>query len=366
MDNLIENPALLPRIYDFIFLVCIAVQCFFLLVVIIHTPKEMSTYRYVILNSSTWSFLILIFVGFLVRPIALFPAPFYLVNGPAKHWNTFFGGNFQFVVTLILFISKTTAYTMCLTSNFIAYRFPFFARKMTFCGGFMIFLVLHSIVIGGMLFAAFESGLMVQSSSSNTAAIQNEVNFLLQYTSFQTLLNQSLVLEIPSNQSFRSFFTTVYLVVTFVQIIFNLVLLVYTVVQITQSIRLSNLRHSNYRIRLRRLLIIRVLSPMVTFNIPCFIGVLLLHSEGMKYASKLQLILFLALISPCFCSIITIFGLRSYRRALLALIKLKPAVILHHQSETDEESTIARRTLSKRNTISFSYSLPAFVTPFSK
>lgn len=81
MDALIETSDQLSMVFNWLCGSNIVIQSFFILIVMTKTPREMTTLRYTLMNTVSWSLLIVIQFGVVVRPVAFLPLPVCLITG---------------------------------------------------------------------------------------------------------------------------------------------------------------------------------------------------------------------------------------------------------------------------------------------
>ncbi|KAI6186594.1 hypothetical protein M3Y98_00149800 [Aphelenchoides besseyi] len=306
----------------------------------VHTPKEMSIYRYTMLNAGFWSFMIIVHIGLLVRPLVLDSVC--VITGLVKQFGPFIGGNLQFVFALILLLNKTTAYTLCLATNVCAFRFPLLARQITLRQGVFIYLFFHTSLSGILLASAYYSKLLTSVVSTNVTKIDYNVDkdFYHELGSLQPLLDNSLVIQIPRQYNNRRTFTGTFLILLLFQIIFTVFTAIYATFKITRSIQLSHDKHQmHYKKRLRRILLIRTSVPTFSYHFPCFFAILMIHYEDDSSLLYIQWFMLLIFASPAFCSVFTIGSLPQYRRAFKHLISFKFLSVFHRHNESESESS---------------------------
>jgi hypothetical protein len=171
MDAFLDTPEQLSFIFNWITSICLTAQALFILLVWMHTPREMTTYKYSFSNTLLWSFLIALHFGIIVRPVSFLPLPVCLITGllknnliirvslgPAKYFNYFFGGHFQVFLSVLLLINKATSYCLCLVAHGFAFRFPMFVRRLRLNEGILIFGLVHLTISGILVFSAYVSG----------------------------------------------------------------------------------------------------------------------------------------------------------------------------------------------------------------
>jgi L-cystine uptake protein TcyP (sodium:dicarboxylate symporter family) len=84
MDALLDTSEQLSFIFNWITGVGLTMQVLFILLVVLHTPKEMAAYKYTFSNTLLWSLLIGIHFGLIVRPVSFLPLPVCLITGWLK------------------------------------------------------------------------------------------------------------------------------------------------------------------------------------------------------------------------------------------------------------------------------------------
>jgi hypothetical protein len=186
MDAFLETPQQLNSIFNHFTGVGLTIQAFFVLLTMTKTPKEMSTYKYTLMNCVLWSFLIVIDLGICVRPVTFLPRPICLITGyiiypinhaiilgPVKHLGRFWGGSFQVLVGLVFLVNKQTSYTLCLCYQFFSIRFPLFIRRLSLRQGILIFFSAQLSITLVLIGSAYMSGLFEQRESVSTVHTLN-------------------------------------------------------------------------------------------------------------------------------------------------------------------------------------------------